>query len=223
MIVTATNLANGTGAIGSASATTASITPTASQLVLITVGNHVGSGTPATPTITGCSMTWTQIATHQSSSDSLKRITMFRGVSSSPTTGALTIDFGGQSQDSALWCVDQLNKAKISGTNGSDAIVQVNSTDSTASNTSLTTTLGAFSNINNATYGGFYCDGTPGAAAGTGFTRLAIHQDHGEIASEFAGDNRTAVTMTWGSEGSPKIIMGLEISAQLSSGFFPFL
>src|SRR5687768_12328361 len=82
-----------------ASYTTASLTPTANRLILLTVVSSFGtSGTnqPNNPTVTGCGLTWVNIGFNWHSGRN--KISLFRAMGSAPSSGALTIDFGGQTQ-----------------------------------------------------------------------------------------------------------------------------
>jgi len=61
-------------------------------------------------------MTWTQIATRRdTSSDGTRRVTMFRALNASPGSGALTIDFAGQSQANCAWSLDEFSGTDKSG------------------------------------------------------------------------------------------------------------
>lgn len=191
------NLTNGQDTTDDSDSTTASITPSANKLILLTVSSRKDTETAEQPTVTGCNLTWVAINTRvYDASGSTRRVTLFRAMGSSPTTGALTISFGA-TQTAKSWVVDEITNADTSGTNGSGAIVQ-SVVNSAASATSLTVTLAAFSSANNATYGGFGNAGEGALVAGTGFTRLATQQVAGEVgvATEFKSSNDTGVDMT---------------------------
>lgn len=219
-MITATNLASGGAGTGN-NATTASITPTANSLVIVSVQSFLSGGTPPVPTISGCSMTWVQIATRQSSSSSNWAITLFRGLSASPTTGALTIAFGG-TNNQAQWSVDQFSKTSKAGTNGSGAIIQVASNDEAGTSTGIAVTLGALQNPNNAAYGAVVSSSILTITKGASFTELSNRRDNGQIESEWAL-NQTSVPWTWGSTSTSIVAMAIEIAGESGGGFFQFL
>jgi len=171
--VIGSNLTSGSDVIAGSSATTASITPTANNLILLTVDSGIGTG-PNIPTATGNGLTWVQVAnvTHGSGGD-IHRTTVLRAMGSSPSTGAITIDFASQENSDVYWCVDQFSGIDTSGTDGSGAVVQSATRELTAAATSITVTLAAFASTNNATFGGFHSNGSDGKTVGTGFTLLA--------------------------------------------------
>jgi len=188
---------------------TASISPTADSLILATVVSRLGSSVdPTEPTLSGNGLTWVVVGTSvfDNTSSSRRRITLFRSLGASPSAGALTADFAGQSQTSSLIVVDEASGVDTSGTNGSGAVVQsaVNQ-DTSGSASSLTVTLGSFSGAGNATYGTFgYANPTYDATAGSGFTRLGNVVDSvPDIrgTTEYLLGNDTSVDMTWGSGG----------------------
>ncbi|HET7128936.1 MAG TPA: hypothetical protein VFJ93_07670 [Gaiellaceae bacterium] len=195
MAITATNkLATGSGA-SATSYNTASLSVTSGRLYLLTVRNNSGAGTAATPTVSGAGQTWTQVRTHNDAANSSRRTTLFRCIASSTTSGALTIDFGAQSQGGgAGWIVDEIT-GTTPGNNGANAIVQDAHDDSNAVNVStFALALGAFGASGNATYATIYCPNTAAAITPeTGYTQLGddtTGPGHGE--SEFKASNDTS-------------------------------
>ena len=220
--ITAQNLTSGGGGTGN-TATTASISPGANRLVIVTVQSYLNGGSPATPTVSGASMTWVQIATRQSSSASEWRITLFRGLSASPGSGALTIDFGG-TNNQTQWSVDEFDNVSLGGTNGSAAVIQAASNDSSGTSTGITVTLGTFSGVNNATFGALVQAGVNATVAvGSGFTLLINTQNNGRVVTEWKGSNDTGVDWTWSSATEKSIAMAIEIKAESAGGFFAFM
>ena len=205
MTIAAANLTANFGN-GVTSLTTASISPTANALVIVSVGNNIASAN--TPTVSGASGTWVQIATVVSA-DGSRRVTMFRDLSSSPGSGALTIDFAAQSQTNVGYSIDQFTGVATSGTHGSGAIVQNQNTLLVSTNTGITVTLNALKSSNNAAYG--YVRNNNGSntiVAGSGFTQLS-NQDityEGEWAL-----NKTAVAWTWASSTNNTQALAIEI------------
>lgn len=203
MAVSGSNVTHGTSfnAGGITSATTASITPSANNLILITITSRNGASTdPNHATVSGCSLTWVEVnsVAYDTGGTSRRRLTVLRALGT-PTTGSLTIDFAGQSQTSIDWVVDQFSGVDTTGTNGSGAVVQTASNaDVTATAHALTVTLAAFSSVNNATWGGFATGGVASntTRVGAGFTSLGTDRDsNGDeaILTEFNSANDTTV------------------------------
>ena len=219
MAVAISNLTTGSDTDGNSTATTASVSPAGDNLLLLTVASRTGISTnPNQPTVTGNGLTWVAEKTtvYDDSSSSRRRITVFRAMGASPSTGAITIDFGGQNQTTAIWSLDQLSGTDTTGTNGSGAIVQsVANQDTTGTGASLTVTLAAFGSANNATFGGFgNGNGTNTSTAGTGFTKSGDVTDSADIrlTTEFVASNDTSVDMSW-SGASEVGGVGIEIKA----------
>ena len=105
MVVNPTVLTTGGSNSDASSYETASISPSANRVVLVCVASNDSSGGPDTPTVSGADMTWTQVATEVYTA-SLRRVTIFRGVDSTPSSGALTISFG-STQNDCHWTVIQ--------------------------------------------------------------------------------------------------------------------
>lgn len=202
-IVTASNLTAGTSNVSATSFVTASITPSANKLILI--GIISGSGVAHAPTgVTGCGLTWVQVC--QVNVHTTVYMTVFRAMGAAPSSGALTISFGGSIDQGIGWSVDQFSNTDTSGTNGSGAIVQsaTASQDLGPSVTGLTVTLATFNGLLNATYG--VCGMNTfnyGINTGGNFTNLGLVSTGGApINSQYAQTNQTSVNWTWSSENS---------------------
>jgi len=175
-MVTATVLLNQAiyNASRQSSFTTDSISPTAGRFVIVTITQGGSTSSANTPTMSGCSMTFTQVSSFASGSDNTKRITVFRAVAVSPTTGALTIDFAGQGQIGMTCQFVQLTKINTTGSNGSNGIIQAVAEEVALVSTSKSITLSALAKASNVTYGtilnwGYGTTQTPGS----GYTELA--------------------------------------------------
>ena len=171
--LSATNLTSGVVTTGSR-VTTASVTPAANALILLEVRNTTGTNPPSIPSVNGNGLTWVQVATKTFGTIAAptRRVTLFRAMGSAPTSGGITIDFGGVNQSNGCaWSVDQWTGVDTSGTSGSGAILQsaVNAADSA---TSITATLAAFASPNNAAYGAIGATGNAAPTVGSGFTAL---------------------------------------------------
>jgi len=118
MAVSTTVLDSGTTS-STASVNTASITPVANTMTIVAVYSQKGSGGGNIPTVSGDGITWTQISNEQTASPGgYNMVTLFGGVSASPSSGALTIAHGGQSQQTISWAVIQLIKLMPQGLMG---------------------------------------------------------------------------------------------------------
>jgi hypothetical protein len=204
------------------SATTASYTPSANKLILVTVHSRTGISTePNQPTLSGNDLTWVAIDSSywDTSSSSRHKTSVFRSMGSSPSTGALTIDFAGQTQTDISWIIDEFSEIDTSGTNGSGAVVQSNhNSDETGSATSLTVTLSAFGSSNNATFGAFSSggNGTYGVGdlvAGSGFTIVGKQTEACVNGTEFRNDNDISVDASYTENSSSWGGVAIEIKA----------
>lgn len=213
MAVTIANLTSGNGS--GTSGTTASIAPAANKLVIVIVQNNKGSTpTPTTPTISGNSITWSQVATVQMGAD--RRLTMFKGLAASPSAGAITIDFAGNSQDDIFWIVDQVTNAVK---DISTVVVQSATVFDSDDASPATVTLAAFSNAANATYGAFSNNQVDTYSPGSGFSAILTNT---RMFSEYKSTNDTSVDCTF--LLSTKVLgIAIEIKAQLATGLFNFL
>lgn len=144
MPISATNLVASGNGTNLATYTTASITPAANALILAAIETDIGAGAPSIPTLTGNSLTWVQVIDcYFDQAGTTHRLTVFRAMGESPTTGAVTIDYAGVTQAGCTWVINQFTGVDTSGTNGSGAIVQSAKTaePAAAATTSITATL----------------------------------------------------------------------------------
>ncbi len=211
MAITATLKTSGSSASNATSYATASITPTASRLLLLSVANNVFSGTATTPTATGGGgLTWVQVTTVASGT---YRTTLFRAMKPSGlTSGTVTIDFAGATQQRCAWSITEFASMITAGTDGAGAIIQSGVTSAATGTTGLVT-LGAFTATENATFGAFGRALEEVSAPGSGFTELSDSQVSAEALSletEWRNDNDTTVDATW-STSSRWMGIGVEI------------
>lgn len=119
----------GSGSAGTSTLTN-SISPVANKLYLLSVATDWGgSAEPNTPSVSGCNLTWELVesAYYDTTSSSRRKLTLFRAMGSSPTSGQVTISMGAQNQNAFTWSIEEVTDAKTSGSNGADAIVQTDS------------------------------------------------------------------------------------------------
>lgn len=206
MAINATALTSDSDGTTGSSATTASVAPGANRLQLLHVHAHPAGG-PAYATVTGCGLTWESVDQHNYDVSGGDTQMLYRAMGASPSSGALTIDFGtGNDQLEICWSLAECDGVDTSGTNGSGAVVQA--VKASGSSTAPAATLAAFGDAANATYGAVV-GGSAGwpLAGGSGFTEL--HNFQGPTVglltlSEFRADNDTSVdasagaSTTWG-------------------------
>lgn len=215
-LISITNLTSGTGSSAS-SFNTSSITPSANKVILVVVQTMNTSSTPNTPSLSGCGITWTQVATANAgpgSSSNRCSITLFKGSNPSPTAGALTISYSGQSQANCGWSIDQVTGGDA-GSDSANAIVQSNTNTQNDTNTgshsgSFQVTLSAFSNPNNATYGALMNTAFVTYSFSAGFSQLSSVA-FGQVI--WANNNQTSNTWTWSSRDSNSAGVLIELKA----------
>jgi hypothetical protein len=133
------SLTAGSNVTASSSFATATITPGAGRLVLAFVlGQKVGG--PGTPTASGNSLTWQQVASVTNAGPRNSRVTCFRAIGPAPSAGPLTFDFAGQQQQACAWSVFEYDNIDGIGTNGSGAVAQQQT--ASGSSTTLAAMLG---------------------------------------------------------------------------------
>jgi hypothetical protein len=137
------SLTSGSTIGASASFATATITPGAGRLALVFVMSRRVGG-PATPTTSGNGLTWQQVASVLNLAGGNSRITCFRAMGPAPSGGPLTFDFAGQQQEACAWSVFEYDNVDGSGTDGSGAVVQQQTTNGNV--TTLAVTLGPLAN-----------------------------------------------------------------------------
>lgn len=122
-----------------------SFTPTSTKLYIAFIGSGKTT-TPDTPTLTGNSLTWTNLTTIVSG-DSTRRLTAFAANGLGGTAGTATADFGGNTQTSCrgqfleITGCDLASVATSPGTGKS--IVQAPSAGDSGTGTTATVTLAA--------------------------------------------------------------------------------
>ena len=192
-----TLLTSGGSSTDTTSYTTASITPSASKLILAAVVNWCNNASTAPTIAVANGLTWVEVLTNPYvSGDTSRRITLFRAMGAAPTTGAYTITTPANTFG-CHWAIIEFGNVNTGGTHGSSAVVQSAEAESTGS-TTITVTLGAFGSTNNATFG---CFGSATTATtwtpGTGFTEISDGGSDGQsLLTEWRVDNDTSVDAT---------------------------
>ena len=195
--ISATGLTSGKDTTPATSFATASISPGGSRLILAWVANVSQPEQGSTPTLTGNGITWVQVATVSLlSGTTTYRTTLFRGMVASPTTGAVTIDFGVDTQAVCAWAIGEWTGVDTSGTNGSGAIVQSGTVSNAAANTGMTVSLAAFGHPLNGVAYGANLDLTIEA----GYTLLYNEGPPYGVGTEYQHAADTTPSATWASQ-----------------------
>ena len=204
MAVTANLLTSGT-VDAATGATTASISPTAGNFVIIILGNYRAGANAQNPTITGAGTTWNRQLS-QASADTFSAIHLFYAFAAG--TGALTIAMSDVSHTNLKWSV-----IEFPGANLTSAIQQQVSNLAAATNTGITVTLSAFANSNNATYGAVYDRASRARTIGSGFSAVSNNSTTATLVDEFNAGNDTTVDWTWDSAAVNVVAIAVEIIA----------
>ena len=217
-MISIANLTFGSAATNGSTQSTASITPSANKLLLLSVDSRTSiTANPNIPTVTGNGLTWVQVNTvvWDTTGSSRKRKTIFRAFGT-PTAGAISINFGGQVQAHVFWVVDEVSGAVSGGVDGSAAIIQSATffQDATTSS-SITVTLNPFANANNATYASFSENLTANVVftPKAGFTSLATTpalQGQSNTIYKNSGDTTPSVSLS--SAANEVGAIGIEIA-----------
>lgn len=149
--------------------TTASIAPTANQLVLAAVISR-GTGAEETPTLTGNGLTYTEVLSV--ASGTTIRVTVYRAMGAAPSAGTVAIAFGSP-QTLAGWSFTEYDGVDTGGTHGSAAVVQSigASGTGTAGTADFTNPFGDA--VNNATYSALTHNNGAATAVEGSFTELS--------------------------------------------------
>jgi hypothetical protein len=220
MAITCSGLTSGTDTTASAtSASTASVTPTASRLVL--AGFYVNNTLTGTPTCAGNGLTWVNVA-DVTFGDGTRRLLVYRAMGASPSAGAITITrANSDTWDNVAWSVAEFDGVDTTGTNGSGAIVNVETGNSSpvtdpftlAFSPAMTSGNGAFSFWS--IVGGAY----PGTAR-SGWTEIHDTGVSGtlQVESQFIGTTDTDAGVNFNASGGGH---SLGVAIELKSGSPP--
>lgn len=214
MAVTAQNLTSGSGT-NATSFETASISPAASRLILLSIRNiEAAAATADEPAASGAGLTFTKVRT-KTGTDPRRRITVMRALAASPSSGVVTISFT-DTQTNCEWSINEFTNVDTTGTNGENAVVQSVDALGEGTDAGITATLAAFADANNATYGAMAANVELSSfAEGSGFTQLSLANPGGGSpfvhAAEWKNSNDTSVDWTWSSSAGIKFAIALEI------------
>lgn len=170
--------------------------PSNTLIVLFVYAEKSGGGAASTPTVSGNSLTWTQIGTTLDCG-SQHGISTFATTGSSPTTGSTTVDFGGVGQLRCIALFFQVDGADLSG-GVAGAFVQTQT--NTGSGTSLEIILNAAGSSNNRPIAAFLHFANEGSTARTNWTELDdMSSSEGfDWQSQYRGDAfETTASASW--------------------------
>jgi hypothetical protein len=154
--------------------TTASVTLTANRLILLKVLSKVSSGTSNAPSATSTGATWETVDDQIAST---RRVSVLRTMVGSNQTGVITIDFGGQTQQTSLWAVEECDSVDTTGSNGENAIVTSSSSTGASSSETYTVTFPAFSSSSNRPNVTMATNAISAGTSEAGWTELASEAD----------------------------------------------
>ncbi len=208
--IAATELLSGSttnaGNANSVDSGASTFTPTANALIYVCIANQKASA-PDLPTgvyTSGGAITFTLVDSRVNSIDTT-RISTYRGMTASPATSALFIDYAGP-PISVQWKVTEFTGVDTSGTNGSGAIVQTVTGDVGAANTVLTLTTASWADAtNNAAKACYYTQQSTTFTAEAGWTELGVEDTEaspsGTLGSMWRVGQDTTATGTMGING----------------------
>ena len=168
MAIARNSLTSGSSDTDATSYATASITPTASRLLIACYHsvNLTEGIDPTQPTLTGNGLTWTVVDSwvYRQFGDRYRLSVAAANTGGSPSTGTITFDHGAQTEEGASWSVFELNGTDVS--NGvSQCFPQFVHSTLNAGGTSISLTLASAADSGNRPFlcmgGGMNEDITP--------------------------------------------------------------
>jgi hypothetical protein len=219
MAISGTLLDDGTSS-GTGNAVTEVIAPTANALVLAAVSVYSAEDVTGITSITHAgSLTLDLVATAAAIDDGFGDyvLRLYRALSASPGSGAITIDPSATSGSVQVdWCVAEFTGVDTGGTNGADAVVQSPS-NTTNDNATLTVTLSAFGAAENgaAGYAVTYNNGT--ITHETNWTELDSNVS--QLHAQWRADNDT--TCTFVSSNGSDDLAGIAVEIKAAGGGEP--
>lgn len=201
-------LTSGSSTTDATSIATASISPTAGRAIYAAIVSSNSSG-PNTATITGAGLTWSLENTSIFSTSNARKITVRRGAGT-PSAGALTFDFAGQTQTSFAWIV-----AECSGADPNAPTAQaVTATSGTSSVTTLNANLAALQSSSSRILAFAATNTNSAIGPDTQYLELAdVTVANGNATLELAtAVNETSVTPTWNSAAGGIVAVEVRIA-----------
>lgn len=170
MSITVTTLAESNSTTDGTSFATASISPSANKLILAFILGDRNANPAALPSLSGNGLTWVDVNNNNGDGGTVNH-SLFRAMGASPSSGAVTIDWGAVTYQSCFWMIVQVDGIDTSGTNGSGAIVQSKVTNATSAAPTLA--FDSATNANNAVLAHCWHAASTAAISGpTGWTNV---------------------------------------------------
>lgn len=222
--ITGTSIVQGSASNNATSYTTSSITPSADKLILISIASRSSGGVGAAPTLTGNGLTWVNVTFVGDGNE--RAVSVFRAMGGSPSTGAITIDFGADGQSNCSWSIYEFSGMDTSGTNGSGAIVQNPTNALGSAGTSISVTFSAAGATDNALYSATVISDNLAMTEDTSWTELHEEQvndgaDSHTLQTQLRnphGSDTTGGSSWSASESERAAIIGVEIKAAAGGG-----
>lgn len=172
--------------------------PTSGLLIVFTFNAAATAGAAIAPTVTGNSITYTQIATVI---NNVERISLFAAKLAGATAGTTTFDFGSNSQTCCKASFFHVIGADLSGTTAQAFVQQP--TNSGAAATTGTVTLSAAASAANRPIAGFYHFANEATTPRTNWTEaddLALGTPAAAMETQYRSDAfETTASATWAS------------------------
>ena len=209
------SLTAGSNVTASSSFATATITPGAGRLVLAFVLSRRAGGA-GLPTASGNGLTWHQVASTLNAAAGNTRITCFRAMGPAPSAGSLTFNFAGQQQAVCAWSVFEYDNVDGSGTDGSGAVLQQQTTS--GGGTTLGLTLGPLADAAaSLVVGGIVLGVNEAVTPGTGLAQIDLQPfvtatNRGTLQTEDRTGGGSTVDWSWPTTANAGAI-ALEIKA----------
>jgi hypothetical protein len=217
MAITQASLTSNSSGTNGTSVATASITPTANRLIIVSVFG--GAVTPANATdpsgVSGNGITYSLLKSQNNTTTFGLNLSIWRGMSAAPSAGAITITYP-NTQDLFIWSVIELDGINISGSNGANAVNSNTASNQDISGTLTTVgaTLAAFgSSSNGAICATISAKATSAATCtpDTGWTE--IHEQSlvsagigFALETQWRADNDTSPSETWSAASAIQIV-----------------
>ena len=223
MAITVTELTSGANGSNLQNYTTASVSPGANKLILVLVSENDSAGGSLPSSVSGAGLTFDLIRSSTGVSGvGHRRTSIYRAMSGSPGTGAITIAHSGVTQNNCLWKVLEVSGIDTTGTNGAGAIVQSNDSGPTSTATP-SVTLAAFGDAtNNAGLAAFAQATANTFAAGTGWTEIGTEVTNASPNTSFGAQyiigQDTSVDCTFSGSGSATGV-AIEIKAASAGAY----
>jgi hypothetical protein len=151
--------------------TGSSFTPPTAGLAYIFVLSRVGNNDPNHPAVSGWGIDWIEIASIAHTGDNVSRLTLLAANLSGATAGALTVAFGGQTQQCCSALVAYATDVDLSG-GVAAAFVQTPTSTATGTGTSGSVTLASASHADNRPIAGFWHRANEATTPRTNWTEL---------------------------------------------------